>query len=114
MLVHLHSQRIVTIIQMARPLRQKSGTGIYHVMLRGINRQDIFEEEADYIQMVSILNDRGRFSMIHFLAKILLLLKEKSYLCGNKLNYYAKKSTSIKRHRYLSCHAERNQQAGYF
>ena len=55
MLVHLHSQRIVTIIQMARPLRQKSGTGIYHVMLRGINRQDIFEEEADYIQMVSIL-----------------------------------------------------------
>jgi len=98
MLVHLHSQRIVTIIQMARPLRQKSGTGIYHVMF----------------QMVSILNDRGRFSMIHFLAKILLLLKEKSYLCGNKLNYYAKKSTSIKRHRYLSCHAERNQQAGYF
>jgi hypothetical protein len=29
---------------MARTIRKKSGTGIYHVMLRGINRQDIFEE----------------------------------------------------------------------
>jgi len=25
---------------MARQIRKKSGTGIYHVMLRGINRQD--------------------------------------------------------------------------
>ena len=34
---------------MARAIRKKSGTGIYHVMLRGINRQDIFEDEGDYI-----------------------------------------------------------------
>jgi len=40
---------------MARAVRKKSGTGIYHVMLRGINRQDIFEDEEDYQQMVSIL-----------------------------------------------------------
>jgi REP element-mobilizing transposase RayT len=40
---------------MARAIRKKSGTGIYHVMLRGINRQDIFENEEDYQQMVSIL-----------------------------------------------------------
>jgi hypothetical protein len=40
---------------MARPIREKSGTGIYHVMLRGINRQDIFEDEEDYLQMTSIL-----------------------------------------------------------
>ena len=40
---------------MARQLRKKSGTGIYHVMVRGINRQDIFEDEEDYLQMVSIL-----------------------------------------------------------
>ena len=40
---------------MARQLRKKSGTGIYHVMLRGINRQDIFEDEGDYQQMLSIL-----------------------------------------------------------
>ena len=44
-----------TIEPMARPIRKKSGTGIYHVMLRGINRQDIFEDEEDYRQMTSIL-----------------------------------------------------------
>jgi hypothetical protein len=29
---------------MPRKERTKSGTGIYHVMLKGINKQDIFEE----------------------------------------------------------------------
>ena len=38
-----------TIEPMARPIREKSGTGVYHVMLRGINRQDIFEDEEDYL-----------------------------------------------------------------
>ena len=40
---------------MARQIRKKIGTGVYHVMLRGINRQDIFEDDEDYQQMVSIL-----------------------------------------------------------
>lgn len=35
---------------MFRQARKESGTGIYHVMLRGINRQDIFEETEDYMQ----------------------------------------------------------------
>ena len=33
---------------MPRVGREQSGTGIYHVMLRGINRQDIFEDSKDY------------------------------------------------------------------
>ena len=33
---------------MARQLRKESATGIYHVMLRGINRQDIFLDSEDY------------------------------------------------------------------
>ena len=33
---------------MARHSRQPSGTGIYHVMMRGINYQNIFEEHEDY------------------------------------------------------------------
>ena len=32
---------------MPRQARKKSSTGIYHVMLRGINRQQIFEDEED-------------------------------------------------------------------
>jgi len=33
---------------MPRSARKKSTTGIYHVMLRGINRQRIFEDDEDY------------------------------------------------------------------
>jgi hypothetical protein len=32
---------------MARKPRQESGTGVYHVMMRGINRQNTFEEKSD-------------------------------------------------------------------
>ena len=52
---------------MARRSREKSGTGIYHVMLRGINRQDIFEDSEDYTrfkellyQMVCPVDDAGK------------------------------------------------------
>ena len=41
---------------MPRQSRKKSSTGIYHVMLRGINKQDVFEEEEDYVRMKEILN----------------------------------------------------------
>lgn len=37
---------------MPRQARKESGTGIYHVMLRGINRQDIFEDAEDYMRML--------------------------------------------------------------
>ncbi len=40
---------------MTRKIRTKSSTGIYHVMLRGINRQDIFEDAVDYRKMILIL-----------------------------------------------------------
>lgn len=51
---------------MTRPLRTNSTTGIYHVMLRGINRQIIFEHEGDYVrfkrllmQMTSTTDEQG-------------------------------------------------------
>ena len=34
---------------MARKARRHSNTGIYHVMLRGLNRQNLFHEESDYL-----------------------------------------------------------------
>ena len=34
---------------MARKARKHSNIGIYHVMLRGINRQDLFHEKSDYL-----------------------------------------------------------------
>jgi len=40
---------------MARKIREISGTGIYHVMLRGVNKQRIFENPSDYEAMYRIL-----------------------------------------------------------
>ena len=40
---------------MARPLRQKSLSGIYHVTIRGVNKQRIFEQPDDYEALYRIL-----------------------------------------------------------
>ena len=41
---------------MARQLRKESATGIHHVMLRGINRQDIFLDSEDYRAFIYYLH----------------------------------------------------------
>ncbi|EIW00401.1 hypothetical protein [Thermoanaerobacter siderophilus] len=40
---------------MPRKAREKSKTGIYHIMLRGINRETIFQSDDDYIKFISII-----------------------------------------------------------
>ena len=40
---------------MPRKKREKSGTGIYHVMMRGINHQDIFEDRGDFWKFLKLL-----------------------------------------------------------
>lgn len=40
---------------MARTARERSNTGIYHVMLRGINKQTIFEDNEDRIRFLDTL-----------------------------------------------------------
>ena len=41
---------------MPRKPRLSSGTGIYHVMMRGINHQNIFEDREDYYQFLSTID----------------------------------------------------------
>ena len=48
---------------MPRQPRVTSGTEIYHVMMRGINHQNIFEEPEDYYHSINIL-DRSVLSMM--------------------------------------------------
>ncbi|MBO4892576.1 MAG: transposase [Prevotella sp.] len=43
---------------MSRKSRQTSPTGMYHVMLRGINRQDIFLDNEDYWKFIKILHQQ--------------------------------------------------------
>ena len=40
---------------MPRTAREKSQSGVYHVMLRGSNKQNIFEEAEDYGKMLALL-----------------------------------------------------------
>ena len=40
---------------MPRKAREKSQSGIYHIIMRGINRQDIFEDEEDYKKLKQTL-----------------------------------------------------------
>lgn len=42
---------------MPRTARIKSDTGIYHIILRSVNQQIIFEEEPDYLKFLYILSD---------------------------------------------------------
>jgi len=41
--------------EMPRQARKVSGTGIYHVMLRGINRQDIFENRSENRPLIYLI-----------------------------------------------------------
>lgn len=42
---------------MPRQARQKSTSGIYHIMMRGINRQVIFEDDEDYSRFLHALQN---------------------------------------------------------
>ena len=42
---------------MPRQARKKSKTGIYHIMLRAVNQQQIFEDSEDYERLLQILKD---------------------------------------------------------
>jgi REP element-mobilizing transposase RayT len=40
---------------MPRKSRKKSKSGIYHIMIRGINRQNIFEDDEDHEKFLQVL-----------------------------------------------------------
>ncbi|MBQ6947296.1 MAG: transposase [Clostridia bacterium] len=69
---------------MARVARAKCESGIYHVMLRGINKQDIFLCDADRIKFLQVLKTCKELSCFDLLAYCLmgnhvhLLIKEKA------------------------------------
>ena len=57
---------------MPRQARKKSESGIYHVMLRGINRQQIFEDEEDFQKFISVLKDCKAISEFKLFAYCLM------------------------------------------
>jgi len=68
---------------MSRPPRELSSTGLYHVIFRGINHLNIFEENEDYQKMLKIMSRLKENDNIEIYAYCLmtnhvhLFLKEK-------------------------------------
>ncbi len=90
---------------MPRTARQKSESGIYHVIMRGINRQTLFEDEEDSTKMLHTLQRYREKSKYELYAYCLmgnhlhLLLKEGQEpletvmrrICGSYVLWYNKK-----------------------
>ena len=57
---------------MPRQARRQSESGIYHVMLRGINRQQIFEDEEDFQKFISVLKECKAISGFKLFAYCLM------------------------------------------
>ncbi len=68
---------------MPRKAREKSETGIYHVMIRGIDRREVFLEDEDKIKFINNLEKAkrtGEFELCGYCLMdnhIHLLIKEK-------------------------------------
>ena len=87
---------------MPRQARKKSESGIYHIMLRGINQQQIFEDREDCEKFLEILKDCKAICEFKLFAYCLmgnhihLLIKEGSEnleqlfkrLCGRFVYWY--------------------------
>ena len=57
---------------MPRRARQRSSTDIYHVIIRGINKQQIFYDEEDYEYYIYLLNRFRRMSQYDIYAYCLM------------------------------------------
>jgi REP element-mobilizing transposase RayT len=57
---------------MARQERKISSTHIYHILLRGINKQRIFEQAEDYIQFLDYLHEVRKISGLTLYAYCLM------------------------------------------
>lgn len=57
---------------MPRAAREKTDSGIYHVMLRGVNKQQIFEDKEDYEKFIQILWDCKGISKFELYAYCLM------------------------------------------
>jgi hypothetical protein len=57
---------------MPRQNNQSSATGIYHVTMRGINHQNIFEEKEDYYQFLNtvLIELKGKRASLRQLERL--------------------------------------------
>jgi len=80
---------------MPRTAREKSQTGIYHVMLRGIDKRDIFLTEKDYkkfLRYIELAKEKSDFALLAYCLMtnhVHLLLKEGKEEIGDSIRRIA-------------------------
>ena len=57
---------------MPRQVRRKSRSNVYHCMLRGINKQDIFFEEKDYLEFQNIIRKSKNKFLYQLYSNVLM------------------------------------------
>ena len=57
---------------MPRAARKKGSTGIYHIVIRGINKQPIFEDDEDNQKFIEILEKHKETSGYQLYAYCLM------------------------------------------
>ena len=80
---------------MPRQARKLSRTGVYHVMLRGINRQDIFEDDEDYRQMTGCLRSLTERYDEMITRTVPTIPRDYPYLPGNTFMYIKSNNSGI-------------------
>jgi putative transposase len=60
------------VIYMVREERKKSRSGVYHIMLRGINRQTIFEDDEDKLKFLETLKKYKAISQFQLYSYCLM------------------------------------------
>ena len=82
---------------MARKPRTQSSTGIHHIMLRGINKQTIFQDKEDSYKFLKILSqtkEKLNFDVFAYCIMsnhVHLLIKEKDNTIGQIIRTIASK-----------------------
>jgi len=99
----------IEVIFMPRTQRSKSGSGIYHIIMRGINRQYIFEEPEDSDKFIQTLQQYKEISEYELFAYCMmgnhlhLLIRVGKEpieqlmrrICGSYVYWYNKKYSRI-------------------
>ncbi len=73
---------VIEVKKMARKAREKSSSGIYHIMIRGINRQDLFEDDEDrqrFIATLALYKEKSEYRIFGYCLMsnhVHLILKE--------------------------------------
>lgn len=94
---------------MPRQAREKSGTGIYHVMLRGVNKQNIFEDDEDRLKFLTTIKYYKKISNYKVYGYCLmnnhihLLLKENEETLSTILRRISSSYVRWYNEKYLRC-----------